>query len=72
MQAKPNQRKYYCPRCEKEMHYEETEQFGSKVYEVHCTSTEEKCDYSGINWDIKRLEKFEINKIARVEELLDV
>lgn len=72
MQYKPNQRTFYCPMCEKKMKYKEVETFGSTVYEISCQSSEEDCDYAGINWDIKRLESFEVNKIARVEELLDV
>lgn len=70
MQPKANQKTYYCPYCEKKMSYEVTSKFGTEVHLVHCKN--ENCDVYDINWDLKKLESFEINKIARVEDLLEI
>lgn len=70
MQAKPNQRKYYCPGCSKKLKRESQSQFGQEVHLIYCTN--EDCDFDGVSWDIKKLESYEINQIQRVEELIDV
>lgn len=70
MQQSPNQRVYYCPNCEKKLKRETENSFGEEVHLIYCTN--EDCDYDGVSWDIKKLESFEINKIQRVEELIDV
>ncbi len=70
MQAKSNQNRYVCPSCEKKMGHEVINQMGQEVHHVYCTN--EDCDYEGVNWDLKKLESYECNQIARVEELLNV
>ncbi|WMM35503.1 hypothetical protein [Vibrio phage PJN101] len=70
MQAKSNQKKYYCPYCEQSMAHETSNGYETEVHLIYCTN--EDCDVEGINWEIKKLESYEINKIQRVEELLDI
>lgn len=70
MQAKSNQNKYRCPYCEKVMKHDVSNEYGQEVHYVHCRN--EDCDVYGVGWDIKKLEAYEINKIARVEELLEI
>lgn len=71
MQAPKNQRKYYCPLCEKEMEVEESSGYNSnQLYTIICVN--EDCDGSGVGWDIQKLESYEVNKIRRVEELIGI
>lgn len=69
MQAKPNQRKYYCPYCEKGMENNRENHFNQEVWRIYCTN--DNCGFSGIGWEIHKLESFEINKIQRMDEILD-
>ncbi|AGH57556.1 hypothetical protein PYDG_00024 [Pseudoalteromonas phage pYD6-A] len=69
MQAKANQKKYICPYCESQMKHEVNDGYSQEVHLIYCTN--EDCDVEGINWDVAKLESYEINKIQRVEELLD-
>lgn len=70
MQAKPNQRKYICPHCGKDMNCRTASTFDKDITLIYCTN--DGCEVEGITWDIKKLESYECNKVQRMEELLDV
>lgn len=69
--CKLHQRKYWCPHCEGAMEIEEHHTVSrGEIKTVACIN--EECDYEGVGWDTKKLESYEINKIQRMEELIDV